>query len=131
MNKKIIFGSIFTAFLIVSIPFITVAQEQQQEVLYDELSSDPEVLLGTLVSHLQTIYEYMADNYDDLIEEYPELKDIDLQELQKNINIISQTEQLLIHVIYPTYWFAGSLAHWFDGSLVQRLTFNISLDYWV
>jgi len=91
MKQKIMIGSIFVAFILVSIPFISVAQEQQEEAVLIDLTEDPEALLTILVENLQAIHDYLAENYEYIVENYPEIADeIDLEEFQNSINIISQ-----------------------------------------
>ena len=83
MNKKIIIGSIFAAFLMVSIPFISVAQEQQSGMSQD-LTEEPEELLEILVEKLNDLYDYLAGN------PYHISNEVDLQEFRNNIDIISE-----------------------------------------
>ena len=84
MNKKILFGSICVALLLASMPYTSVAQENEAVGTFDTDTAEPEALLNTLIIKLQYIHDYLVENYPEINEQ------VDLDEFQKNINILSQ-----------------------------------------
>ena len=81
MNKKILFGSIFAAFLMVSIPFVSVAQEQQA----DETQTTELMTMEALIRNLQDLHDGCKENFAD------EFEDGFLEDFQDQIDILSET----------------------------------------
>jgi len=84
MNKKILFGSVLAAFLIVSIPFVSVAQEQQA----NETQTTELMTMEALIRNLQDLHdgckEHFADDFEDGF----------LEEFQNQIYILSENPVL-------------------------------------
>jgi len=83
IKKKILIGSFFVAFLIVSISFISVAKEQQKEEAGYVTTSGVLRILDQLIDDLQYIHDYIAENHpEEFDQEF-------LAEFQENINALS------------------------------------------
>jgi len=118
MNKKILFGSVLAAFLIVSIPFISVAQEQQaNETQTTELITDE-----ALIQYLQIVHDYCVENHTDEFEEGF------LEEFQENIDALNII--LLGNGDYPGGICAVTwLIHWDLIGIIFLLSMNPILGF--
>jgi len=98
-KKKILIGSIFAAFLLASIPFISAAQEQKADETFsipttgNTMTSGGLMTLDELIVNLQYVHDYIAENYpEEFDQEF-------LAEFQENINALSNTGSLWNPVI--------------------------------